>query len=85
MKPGDLILYHDQHGQLKEKFFGIYISSRGTKWSKHHEFHKILEAGGGIDEFVLRIGNENEVEVVQDAKFKIRRPSHLDSLRECLG
>jgi len=72
MKPGDLILYHDQHRQLKEEFFGIYISSRTTRWSEKHMFHRVLEAGGEIDEFVLRIGHEGNVEVIQDAKLESR-------------
>lgn len=72
MKPGDLILYHDQHRQLKEEFFGIYISSRVTKWSNNHMFHMILEAGGETDEFVLRIGNEDKIKVLQDAKLEVR-------------
>lgn len=65
MKRGDLIFYVDQHRTVKEHFFGIYLSSRTTKWSKHHMFHQVLEAGGGMDEFVLRVGHEDKVEIVQ--------------------
>ena len=67
MKPGDLIFYKDEQKLLKECFFGIYISTRTTKWSKEHAFHTILEAGGDIEEFVLRKGNEDKVSVVQHA------------------
>lgn len=29
-------------------------------------FHKVILCGGGIDEFILRIGGENKIEVVQE-------------------
>jgi hypothetical protein len=72
MKPGDLILYYDHHRTIKEKFFGIYISSRITKWSKTHAFYRILEIGGGIDEFILNIDHEHKVEVIQNVEPKTR-------------
>jgi hypothetical protein len=28
-------------------------------------FHKVILCGGGIDEFILRIGGEGKIEVVQ--------------------
>ena len=65
MKTGDLIWYCDEHNSLRNDFLGIYLSSRGTKWSDKHMFHKVIRCGGGIDEFILRIGGEGRIEVVQ--------------------
>lgn len=69
---GDLILYRDETKVLKEYFFGIYLTSRTTKWTDEHLFHVILEAGGGVDEFVLRQGNEGKVVVIQSAETQGR-------------
>lgn len=64
-RPGDLVLYHDQHRNLKERFCGIYLSWRTTKWSESHRFHRILEVDGGTDEFILRVGEEGKIKIVQ--------------------
>lgn len=66
MKTGDLVWYVDEHNSLRSEFLGIYLNSRGTKWSNHHLFHRVILCGGDVDEFVLRIGGEERIEVVQE-------------------
>ena len=65
MKRGDLVWYEYKEGHIDEVFLGIYLSSRKTKWSKHHMFHSVITAKG-LEEFVLRIGNEDRVVLVQE-------------------
>jgi hypothetical protein len=66
MKRGDLIWYEYKEGNIDEVFLGIYLSYRNAKWSEYHRFHSILTIRGGVEEFVLRIGNEHRVVVVQE-------------------
>lgn len=66
MKVGDLVWYVDEHNSLRNDFIGIYLNSRGTKWSKNHLFHRVILCGGEIDEFVLRIGGEDRIKVIQE-------------------
>lgn len=65
MKPGDLVKfrYSSTITQPLEDRVGIWLSSRLTRWSEDHPFHKIITSEG-IGEFILK---DFELEVISEA------------------
>lgn len=71
---GYLIRYSNQYAP-EYNSFGIYLGARKTKWSRSHLFHRVLCTDGRVKEFMLKVGEERKIEVLnEEPTNKLKKP-----------